>query len=430
MLQSKNLQDENPEDFFVYTLKYLEKIKVYTIGRCLSLMKIKVKKTIWAAIIFGAAAFIISNHAIAEEEEGKDLAEDALSAFVMEAETGQVLYHKNEEEKLPPASMTKIMTLLLTMEALDEGQIKLDEEVRASERAASMGGSQIFLEEGEMMTVDELLKGIAIASGNDASVAMAEHIAGTEEKFIKKMNEKAEELNLKHTKFQNTTGLPADDHYTTAKDLAIISQALLQHEKVLEYTGKYEDYLRQGEDNEFWLVNTNRLVKHYDGVDGLKTGYTNEAKYNLTATAKKDNMRVITVLMGAGTPKERNQFTASLLDYAFQNHDYHILAEKGEKMGDVKVEKGRETTVEAVLAENAAVVLPKGKSADDITQKVNMKKTVTAPAKAEDLVGTLQIYENEELLSETELVLKKDAAPADWPSLFKRTLFRMTGKVS
>ncbi|RSL32088.1 D-alanyl-D-alanine carboxypeptidase [Salibacterium salarium] len=373
--------------------------------------------------------FIYSS-VVTAEQETEELAEDATSAFVMEADTGQVLYDKNGEEKLPPASMTKIMTLLLIMESLEEGNIQLDEKVTTSERAASMGGSQIFLEEGEEMTVDELLRGIAIASGNDASVAMAEHVAGTEDKFIEQMNEKAKELGLNNTTFQNTTGLPSDDHYTTANDLAVISQALLRYDNVLEYTSLYEDYLREGKDNEFWLVNTNPLVRHYDGVDGLKTGFTKEAKYNLTATAKKDGMRIITVLMGAETPKERNHLSAELLDFAFQNHDYHVLAEKGDNVTDVRVEKGKQTTVPVTLRKNAAVVLPKGKQLNDITTEIDILETVTAPAKRHDEIGTLQFYENGELLTERSLVLKEEAPSASWPVLFKRTLSTMTGQVS
>lgn len=184
--------------------------------------------------------------------------------------------------------MTKVMTMLLIMEALDEGKIKMKDKVRTSEYAASMGGSQIFLEPGEEMTVEDMLKGIAIGSGNDASVAMAEHIAGSEEEFVKRMNEKAAELGLKDTSFQNTTGLPEEGHYSTAYDMALMAKELLKYENITKFTGTYEDYLRENTDKKFWLVNTNRLIKFYPGVDGVKTGFTNEAKYCLTASAKKE----------------------------------------------------------------------------------------------------------------------------------------------
>src|SRR5699024_6379742 len=227
-----------------------------------------------------------------DTEQQLNLAPDAQSGILMERDTGKIMFDKNAHEKLPPASMTKVMTLLLIMKALDEGKIDKDETIRISERAASMGGSQIFLEAGEEMSVDDLLKGVAIASANDASVALAERIAGSEKAFVEQMNKKAKALGLENTRRQNTTGLPAEHHYCTDHDMAVMAKEVLKYESVTEYTSIYEDYLRKGEENEFWLVNTNKLVKFYPGVDGLKTGYTNEAKYCLTATAEKNDMRM------------------------------------------------------------------------------------------------------------------------------------------
>ena len=243
--------------------------------------------------------------AFAKEKELPQLAENAASAILIERDTGEVLFEKDSDNMLPPASMTKIMTMLLIMEAIEEGTIKYEDMVTVSENAASMGGSQVFLEPGEEMSVDDLLKAIAIASGNDAAVAMAEHIGGTEQEFVKMMNAKAAELGLENTQFQNPNGLPEADHYSSAHDLAVMAKELLKYENITSYTGIYEDYLRKGTDKEFWLVNTNKLVKFYPGVDGLKTGFTQEAKYGLTATAEKNGMRVIAVVMGAETPKER-----------------------------------------------------------------------------------------------------------------------------
>src|SRR5690625_4127314 len=217
------------------------------------------------------------------------------------------------------------MTLLLIMEAIENEELSLDETIRISENAASMGGSQIFLGAGEEMTVHDLLKGIAIASGNDASVALAERISGSEEAFVQEMNDKVTELGLENTHFQNASGLPADNHYSTSYDMAMIAKELLKYETITDYTSIYDDYLRKGEENEFWLVNTNKLVKFYPGVDGLKTGYTNEAKYCLTATAMKDDMRVIAVVMGADTIKERNASVSSLLDYAYNHFETQKL---------------------------------------------------------------------------------------------------------
>ncbi|MCX8047381.1 MAG: D-alanyl-D-alanine carboxypeptidase, partial [Anoxybacillus gonensis] len=270
---------------------------------------------------------IVSVHA---EQPKVELATEARSAILIERDTGAVLYEKNAHEPLPPASMTKIMTMLLIMEAIDQGKLKLDERVRASEYAASMGGSQIFLEPGEEMTVDDLLKGVAIGSGNDASVALAERIAGSEEAFVHLMNEKARQLGLKHTAFENTTGLPAKNHYSTAYDMAVMAKELLKYDLITKYTGTYEDYLRENTNKKFWLVNTNRLVKFYPGVDGLKTGYTSEAKYCLTATAKKGNMRVIAVVFGAPTPKARNAQITKMLDYAFSHYETKPLYKKDE----------------------------------------------------------------------------------------------------
>ena len=222
------------------------------------------------------------------------------------------------------------------MEALDEGKLSMKEKIRASEYAASMGGSQIFLEPGEEMTVKEMLKGIAIGSGNDAAVAMAERLAGSEEAFVEKMNKKAKELGLKDTVFKNATGLPVADHYSTASDMAIMAKELLKYEDITKFTGTYEDYLREDTDKKFWLVNTNKLVRFYPGVDGLKTGFTKEAMYCLTATAQRDGMRVIAVVFGAPTPKERNAQVTKMLDYAFNQYKTHPMFKRNHVLGNQK----------------------------------------------------------------------------------------------
>lgn len=242
-----------------------------------------------------------------EVEKTPKLAEEASSAIVIEQDTGKVLFEKSPNEKLPPASMTKIMTMLLIMEQVEKGKLKLEDKVRASEHAASMGGSQIFLEPGEEMTVNEMLKGIAIASGNDASVAVAEHIAGSEEGFVNMMNKKAKDLGLKNTHFQNPTGLPAKDHYSTAYDMSIMAKELMKYPLIRKYTGKYEDYLRENTEKKFWLVNTNKLVRFYPGVDGVKTGFTTEAKYCLTASAEK--MACVSFLLSWERQHQKNVTT-------------------------------------------------------------------------------------------------------------------------
>lgn len=367
---------------------------------------------------------------VAAEEKSSDnskanLAKGADSAILLERDTGKLLFDKNAHEKLPPASMTKIMTLLLIMEQLEKGSLKLDETVRVSERAASMGGSQIFLEAGEEMTVNDLLKGIAIASGNDASVAMAERVAGSEEEFVSLMNKKVKELKLKDTKFQNTTGLPADDHYSTAYDMAIIAKELLKYESITNYTSVYEDYLRKGQENEFWLVNTNKLVRFYPGVDGLKTGFTNEAKYCLTATAEKDGMRVIAVVMGAKTTKERNASVSEMLDYAFNKFQTNKLFEKGDVITTLRLTKAEKKQNDVVASESISTLHAKGDSVDNITTEVKMKQGLVLPIKKGDHVGTLIVKDGDKVLSESQLTVKDTIEKASYYTLMKRSLQKL-----
>jgi serine-type D-Ala-D-Ala carboxypeptidase (penicillin-binding protein 5/6) len=362
------------------------------------------------------------------QENKSELAQAAKSAILIERDTGAVLYEKNSHEKLAPASMTKIMTMLLIMEALEKGQIKWDDEVRTSEYAASMGGSQIFLEAGESMTVKEMLTGIAIGSANDASVAMAEHIAGSEEAFVGKMNKKAEEIGLKDTQFQNPTGLPAKDHYSSAHDMSMMAKELLKYNEITKFTGTYESYLREDTENKFWLVNTNKLVRFYDGVDGLKTGFTNEAKYCLTATAKKGNMRVIAVVFGASTPKERNSEVTKMLDYAFNQYQTKPMFKKGDPLSQAKVSKGQESKVQAVTDEPISILSKKGEKLDKVEQKVTLSKDLKAPIKKGDKVGTLVIKNKGKKVLESDLVAKRDVSEASWWQLYKRS-FGMFSKV-
>lgn len=350
------------------------------------------------------------------------LAEQASSAIVIEQDTGTVLFDKNPNEKLPPASMTKVMTMLLIMEQIEKGKLKLDDKVRTSDYAASMGGSQIFLEPGEEMTVNEMLKGIAIASGNDASVAVAEHIAGSEEGFVSMMNKKAKDLGLKNTRFQNPTGLPAENHYSTAYDMAVMARELMKYPLIRKYTGKYEDYLREDTDKRFWLVNTNKLVRFYPGVDGVKTGFTNEAKYCLTASAEKNGMRVISVVMGAPTSKERNMQVTKLLDYAFGQYTTKKLYKRGEKIKTVKVGKGKKETVDLVASENISLLMKKGEDVKKVKQEVIAEKKVKAPIKKGDALGTLVLKKDNKVLLKQTIVAKDNVESASLWELFKRSL--------
>ncbi|MFJ8256211.1 D-alanyl-D-alanine carboxypeptidase family protein [Peribacillus asahii] len=359
-------------------------------------------------------------YAQAVEKKEVELAENAKSAILIERDTGTVLYDKNADEKLSPASMTKIMTLLLIMEAIEKGELSLKEKVRTSEYAASMGGSQIFLEPGEEMTTEEMLKGITIGSANDASVAMAERLAGSEEAFVKKMNEKAAQLGLKNTKFQNATGLPVADHYSSAHDMSVMAKELLKYSLITKFTSTYEDYLREDTDKKFWLVNTNRLVKFYPGVDGLKTGYTAEAKYCLTATAKKGDMRVIAVVFGASTPKERNAQVTKMLDYAFAQYTTHPIYKKDEKLAEAKVSKGESKLVTGVTSEPISILTKKGSTAKDFTKKITMNEDLKAPIKKGDQIGTLQLKKDGKVYVESPIIAKESVEEASWWQLYKR----------
>ncbi|WP_418909820.1 D-alanyl-D-alanine carboxypeptidase family protein [Bacillus pinisoli] len=387
-------------------------------------------KPILQRVVYMSLALSLIFPAITMAEESQvELADKAKSAILIERDTGTILYDKNSNEKLPPASMTKIMTMILIMEAIDRGSLTLDEKIRTSEYAASMGGSQIFLEPGEEMTVEEMLKGIAIASGNDASVAMAERIAGSEEAFVKMMNDKVKELELGNTNFVNPTGLPAENHYSTAHDMAIMAKELLKYDLITKFTSLYEDYLRQDTEKKFWLVNTNRLVKFYPGVDGLKTGYTSEAKYCLTATAKKDDMRVIAVVMGAPTPKDRNAQVTKMLDFAFSQYKTHPMLDRSAVVGKTKVSKGSQKYVDVVTSESISVLTKKGENIDDVSQEVVLNENVKAPITKGDELGTLIIKRSDKTIVESPILAAEDVEMANWWQLFKRSfgLFTKTG---
>ncbi|PTQ51613.1 MAG: D-alanyl-D-alanine carboxypeptidase [Brockia lithotrophica] len=290
-----------------------------------------------------------------------DLAPNAKAAILIEATTGAVLYEKEADTPLPPASMTKVMTMLLVAEAVDAGRIRLEDRVVASERAARMGGSQVFLAPGEEMSLEDLLKSVAIASANDAAVALAEHVAGSVEQFVELMNRRARELGLEHTTFRNVHGLPEEGHVASARDLALLGRELVRHAWILEYTGRYEDMLREGSAKPFWLVNTNRLVKFYPGMDGLKTGYTAEARYGLVATAKRGSLRFIAVVMGEPDVKTRNREVTTMLDYGFAQLEASTLYARGERVARLKVAGGTPEEVGARAGEEVVAVFPKGK---------------------------------------------------------------------
>jgi D-alanyl-D-alanine carboxypeptidase (penicillin-binding protein 5/6) len=350
-----------------------------------------------------------------------DLAPNASSAVTMDVDTGTVIFEKNKDAKLPPASITKIMTMLLVMEALDQGKIKMTDKVRTSEYAASMGGSQIFLEPGEEMTVQDMMKGIAMASGNDASVAMAEKLAGSEQAFVQMMNDRAGQLGMKNTHFVNCNGLPADNHYSSANDIALMSRELLKHEEITQFTGTYQDYLRKDTAKPFWLVNTNKLVRFYSGADGLKTGYTSEAKFCLSATAKRDNFRIITVVMGEPNTKTRNAEVSNLFDYAFSQYMSYPIYKTGDSIGELKISKGEQSVVPLTAKHSYSMLLKKGEAGNDIRHEVQLLPDLKAPIAIGQPIGKIVVYKGDQVLSEFPLESSIEVSKAGWWVLMKRS---------
>ena len=359
-------------------------------------------------LIIVAFCLFISNAKAAE-----DYAPGAKSAILIDNATGKVLFEKNADEKLAPASMTKIGSMLLIMEAIDNGNLSLDDQVTISEEAANMGGSQVFLEAGEVYTVDALLKSVAVASGNDAVVALAEKIAGSQDEFVEMMNKRFKELGASNTNFVNAHGLDAEGHYSTARDMAIIAMELLKHEKILEYTSIYEEYLEKNDGTKTWLVNTNKLVRFYDGVDGLKTGYTTTAGYCLTATARKDNFRLISVVMGEESTESRSSDTVKMLNYGFNTYKINTIKTKDEVLGKVRVEQGKEDFVEIVLLEDATELLKNTQELE--TYKFNLKvNKIKAPVKPGDIVGSAEIIDAEgNIIDEVNVTVKKEIKKAN-----------------
>lgn len=353
--------------------------------------------------------------------EDLNLAENAKSAILIEASTGEVLYSKNPYEKLAPASMTKIMSLILIMENIENGNLNWNDIVVVSKNAASMGGSQIFLEQNEMMSVEDLVKGICVASGNDATVALSEKIAGTETAFVKLMNDKAASLGLKNTHFVNSTGLDAEGHYSSAYDMAVMARELVKHQKILEFSSIYEDYLRKNTSNSFWLVNTNKLVKFYSYIDGLKTGYTGNAGYCLTATGKKKDMRLISVVMGEENTEKRSADTLAMLDYGFNMYSINKIASKGDSLGIVKVNLGNPEYVDITVKNDITVLNNSQKPSKDIKYDIRTEK-LTAPVKIGDTIGKILVYVDGKLDDEIELTVSYDVKKANIIKIFMRNM--------
>ncbi|MBE7051814.1 MAG: D-alanyl-D-alanine carboxypeptidase [Ruminococcaceae bacterium] len=342
----------------------------------------------------------------------------APSALLMDYSTGEILYEKNPHEKKPMASVTKIMTMLIAMEEIDAGNLSYDDIITASAHAKSYGGSTIFLEEGEQMSVTDILKGVAVASGNDAAVALGEHISGTEAAFVQRMNQRAAELGMTNTNFVNCNGLDADGHYSTAYDIALMSRELMKHPDIFTYTTIWMDSLRGGA---FTLSNTNKLVRFYEGSTGLKTGSTSKAGFCISATAKRDNMHLIAVIMAAETSKSRQADASALLNYGFSTFAVTQPVSCDDGVGSIRVEKGTEKMVDVMPAENCNVVTAKNDKCE-FEVVTNPNKKIKAPVNAGDVAGTLTVFLNGNEYKTINLVCAQSIPKASFSFVFKELL--------
>ena len=354
--------------------------------------------------------------------EDQALIPNAKNGVLMEESTGKIIFEKNKDEKVAVASMTKMVAQILILEAIEKGEIKWTDKVTASSNASSMGGSQIFLSTGEVLTVEEMMKGISMASANDATVAMAEFLKGTEIDFVKEMNKKVKSLGLKNTQFKNCTGLDEEGHYSSAYDMAIIAKELLKHEEILKFSSKYEDYLRVNTPNKFWLVNTNKLVRFYEGADGLKTGHTDAAKYCLAATAKKNDMRLIAIVLGEEVSKVRNSETMALLDYGFNTYQVQIIKKKSDVVKSEKIEKASTKKIEYVPVTDIGILSKKG----DVKKKYSYDVKITKnklPLTKGEVVGKIKIKDGNTVVGEKDITVKESTKKLSYLTLLRNTIY-------
>ena len=362
--------------------------------------------------------------------QAEEIVEFSESAILIESSTGKILYEKDADKKAAPASMTKIMSMILIMDAINNGNLSLEDKVLISENASSMGGSQVYLNTGETYKVKELLKSIAIASANDAVVAMAEKVSGTVEKFVAAMNEKCTEIGCTNTFFVNPHGLDAEGHYSSAKDMSLMGNYLVKnYPEILEFTSIYEDYLQRPDGSNTWLVNTNKLVRFYADVDGLKTGFTSTAGYCLTASAKKNNMRLISVVMGVDTSDNRTSDTVKLLNYGFNSYKLSTIYEKNKVIDEVRVEKGKKESVKIILMDNATELLNINDKNKEYIINVKLDKLV-APIKIGEKIGIAEIIDNEgKIVTNVGITVKDEVLKANIWDYFKRNLnMSLSGK--
>jgi len=340
------------------------------------------------------------------------------SAILIDANTGQILYEKEINKILPPASVTKVMTMLLAIEAIDSGRININDKVPTSQHAFEMGGTQIYLEVGEEMSVDDLMKAIAMNSANDASVAIAEFISGTEEDFVNLMNKRAKELGAKNTVFKNASGLPEEGHVTTVYDTALIASELVKHQSIFKYLTDKIDTLRDGK---FSLANTNKLLWRYKGADGIKTGSTSEALFCLAATAKRGDTRLIAVVFGAPDSDTRFKEASKLLDYGFANYETIKIASKDEVFGNILVTKGQSDYIKAIANQDEFILLKKDKE-KNIKKEINLYKSISAPVKKGTKVGSVKIFDGTKLIKTFDLYAKDNIEKSSVFQSYKKVL--------
>ena len=360
----------------------------------------------------------------------EDLVPNSASSILIEADSGKIIYEKEKDKRVSVASMTKMVAQIIILEEIEKGHIKWSDVVTVSRNASGMGGSQIYLEEGEKITIEDLMKGISVASGNDATVAMAEVISGSEEKFVKKMNQKIKELGLKNTHFSNCTGLDTDDHYSSSYDMAMIARDLVvNHSEILRFSSIYEDYLREDTDRKFWLVNTNKLISFYDGADGLKTGHTDAAGYCLAATAKRNDLRLIAIVLGEKDSKVRNAETVSLLDYGFNNVKLKKIVNKGTVVKKIEVNKANKDIINVKLKNNLNVVENSG--INNKKYKFNVKvNDIKLQIKKDSVVGKIEAIYKNKVVSTGELIVDEDIEELSYLELLKENLMNVVfGKI-
>ncbi len=358
------------------------------------------------SLIFTTQLLGLKVKAEGETKNDKGIVVDAKSALLMEPSSGKIIYEKNAHEKFAPASVTKIMTMLLAMEAIDSGKIKLKDKITVSENSKKMGGSSMILDTGEVRTVEEILKGIAIASGNDAAVAMAEYLGGSEGSFVNMMNQKAKSLDMKDTNFKNCTGLPAEGHYSSAYDISIMSRELLKHSKILKYSSTYMETISEGRKSPIGLVNHNKLVRFFNGCDGLKTGFTNEAKYCISATAKQNNVRMLAIVMGSPTYKIRNNDASMLMNYGFSKFETKKVIVKDQNLEKIALNKKGDKFLIAKAQGDFVLTLERGQK-NKITKKFLIAQNLKE-YKKDVAIGFCEIYNDDKLCGKIGIYSDRD----------------------